>query len=448
MSVRICLVFVFLINLKTSSSSIDGSEKTRKSMFKAVYWQVKPYCYSDEDGSMIGVLPELLKLVNFHCNKYTHRYDQFIEYAAKTLEVTELVSLFHGDTPYGQGALQNLSAANTLWFPYFKLVEAGDFKDFYRRNATQMQLTAIDRVVIIKQSWRISLEYKFIVGLFHCRVFFAYIVCQTVTVSVLTWLLERNRNPDISESLVCGIGDSYWMLMVTLVTVGYGDVCPKSAITKLIMVFWMFSGLFYSAMLTATVLESMNTSNVNSLKNERIAVINNSFEKHYVEKNFHPKHLVSTVSNYQAVMKVRAGDVDVAVVNSHVASYYQHEILEHDYHNGLSMVEEMPIYIPLYIVHSNHTHPEAEALWKCISEHRESIVASSFNKYERLVPIVKTRVVNFAEAAHLHPYQVTAALALASLLIGLCIEYRRRIFLVCKNPKSKIDVQGTGTELT
>jgi voltage-gated potassium channel len=79
---------------------------------------------------------------------------------------------------------------------------------------------------------------------------FAYVLCVgaiTVTLGAFgIYLLERGET-------VQSLGDAFWWAVVTVTTVGYGDVSPRTGEGRLIAVVLMFVGIGVVSVFTATL---------------------------------------------------------------------------------------------------------------------------------------------------------------------------------------------------
>jgi len=76
-----------------------------------------------------------------------------------------------------------------------------------------------------------------------------------VVVAGLMWLCERRANPTQfggEGRPVKGFGSALWWSVVTMTTVGYGDVAPRTLQGRLIAVAWMFVSIVLVSIFTAT----------------------------------------------------------------------------------------------------------------------------------------------------------------------------------------------------
>lgn len=71
--------------------------------------------------------------------------------------------------------------------------------------------------------------------------------------SHLLWALERLDNVQVHKSYGPGVFDSWWIAMVTALTVGYGDKVPITYSGKVISIAWMFAATYCVGMFGAAV---------------------------------------------------------------------------------------------------------------------------------------------------------------------------------------------------
>lgn len=76
------------------------------------------------------------------------------------------------------------------------------------------------------------------------------VVSLTITVigAVLVWLVERGNNPDLHE-----FSESLWWAVVTVTTVGYGDITPLTPLGRVIAAILMVTGIGTIGLLASTL---------------------------------------------------------------------------------------------------------------------------------------------------------------------------------------------------
>tara|TARA_B000000532_G_C18724500_1_gene344017 strand:+ start:142 stop:393 length:252 start_codon:yes stop_codon:yes gene_type:complete len=66
------------------------------------------------------------------------------------------------------------------------------------------------------------------------------------------YLIERVNDPDHFGSIV----RSFWFSIVTMTTIGYGDVTPATPLGKVLAILFGIVGIICIALLTANILEA------------------------------------------------------------------------------------------------------------------------------------------------------------------------------------------------
>ncbi len=109
-------------------------------------------------------------------------------------------------------------------------------------------------------------------------------------VGTLVWLFERHRNPEqFGGTLAQGLGSSMWWSMVTMTTVGYGDLAPRTAGGRIIGIMWMFAALILVSSFTASITSALTLGELqspvkgpNDLSSVRVATVEGSTSADYL----------------------------------------------------------------------------------------------------------------------------------------------------------------------
>jgi len=102
-------------------------------------------------------------------------------------------------------------------------------------------------------------------------------------VGFLFWLVEGRKYPDeYGGKAAQGIGSGIWLALVTMTTVGYGDMAPRTPLGRFVIGSWMIISLIMATSfvagiattLTLTGKSEKTITQLNQLENKKIAVPN------------------------------------------------------------------------------------------------------------------------------------------------------------------------------
>ncbi len=162
-------------------------------------------------------------------------------------------------------------------------------------------------------------------------------------IGTITWLLEKKKNPDnFHPNPVRGIAAGIWWAAVTMTTVGYGDMTPRTLGGRLIALFWMFASLLLVSAIIASVASTLTLakskpliSGPKDLYKARIASIKNSSSDSYLnEKNLQRTYYPSVKSALQAINKQ---EVDAIVYDAPLLKY----LIKQDFSHTLHLVDTL-----------------------------------------------------------------------------------------------------------
>jgi len=120
------------------------------------------------------------------------------------------------------------------------------------------QDSIIDGMTVLKQAFGPSNAW----ALFSLLL----LVILSILFAHLIWIFERKDNPNINKYYGPGVFDSWWLGIVTAMTVGYGDKVPVTVQGKILTIAWMFAGTYCVGMFGAAVTSTfVNSQNLNYL---------------------------------------------------------------------------------------------------------------------------------------------------------------------------------------
>lgn len=90
---------------------------------------------------------------------------------------------------------------------------------------------------------------------FSCFTFLLVIIFAHVV-----YFAERDTNPQFPKNYLDGIDDAMWWSIVSVTTVGYGDIVPMTGVGRIVAVLWMLVGIVMFSILAGIM--SSNFSNI------------------------------------------------------------------------------------------------------------------------------------------------------------------------------------------
>ena len=143
---------------------------------------------------------------------------------------------------------------------------------------------------------RESLGLWGMVGSFFSRAFLVglgVLLTVLLVVGASLWAAERHKNDNIPSKAVPGIGNGMWLAIVTMTTVGYGDIAPVTRSGRLIASVWMLVSMVTASSLTAgiatvltlTQLHVSMISTPSDLDDQRIGVVQGTTSVGFVRRH-------------------------------------------------------------------------------------------------------------------------------------------------------------------
>lgn len=169
---------------------------------------------------------------------------------------------------------------------------------------------------------------------FFSPIFLAYIgalLALLVGIGVAIWLLERRVNTDHFKPNRKGIGDGLWWSAVTMTTVGYGDVTPKTFWGRALGLTWMFASVVLLSFFTAGITTSLTVNQLadkvkgpNDLASARVGSVDQSSSAVYLTQTMHiaPRYFKGVEDGLAAVAQ---GEIDAFVYDKPILRFYVKE---------------------------------------------------------------------------------------------------------------------------
>ncbi len=145
---------------------------------------------------------------------------------------------------------------------------------------------------------------------------------------VAVWLFEGRQNREMfGGGPAQGVGQGIWWAAVTMTTVGYGDLAPKTVGGRIVGVVWMFAAIILISGFTAAISSSLTVSQlggkvrgINDLATARVGTVADSSAEAYLKKN-EIKRLRSFENPRDGLKSLVDAETDAFVFQGPIAKY-------------------------------------------------------------------------------------------------------------------------------
>ena len=260
-----------------------------------------PFSMKDKDGKWEGMSIELWDLI---AKKLELNYE-LKEYTLKTL----LKAVEEQKLDVGIAAITITSERERKF----------DFTHSYYTTGLSIAIPQKS-----SEGWRSLLS-----GIFSYRMLLIVSVLALIlfVVGTVTWLVERKKNHEnFNPNPIKGIASGIWWAAVTMTTVGYGDMTPKTLGGRLIALFWMFASLLLVSSIIAGVASTLTLAKMDYLISKpedlargKVATVRGTVSDNYLQsRKIYPYYYENVSDGLQAIEEKR---VDAMVYDAPLLKY-------------------------------------------------------------------------------------------------------------------------------
>ena len=396
MDIRICVIFLTMVltgaSVGASSTAQPTTETTAnpnngtqangtRYLMDVVYWEQKPFLFVNKKGEIDGIIPQMFEQANEFC--LSGKGDvKITDYKLKMPDRKSFYDLVRSNQSYGDGILSDVRRYNVFWVP---VVAYADRKmDTFKseRNLRAFQLMKSETIVVIVRRDLISLPNKIIRGILSCQQIFFLAILMAVLFGLVVWLIERRKNELYPKSFIRGAGTSLYWSIVSMTTVGYGDITPKNPVGRFIASIWLFVGVMVGCIVVATMTDVVTGVDDLNVQGKKVSVLEYSYEAKTAEKDYGAE--VVGARSYEEVLElVRRGDVFAGMMNADVAAWYQEEINDDSNAVPLRIVQKLPanLYVNCYL--PVHLELQMKKIFKCMYFAKDEVYTHSIEDFQQ-----------------------------------------------------------------
>ena len=358
------------------SSSIPPQQTSNNTLLEGIFWHVKPFIFINEQGSVDGIIPMIFQRAQHFCLHHDQNNTNAITFTHSFLTREK----FHDAMVNGNKALSNISKEQMFWVPIVSLL---DHEWENKAGFRSFQLMKTSEIAVIVGRHYIDLPSKIIRGFLSCRPVLVIAMLVAFIFSFFYWLIERQYDVNFPQSFLKGCCTSLWFGLVSMTTVGYGDITPRSLPGRMLTVIWLFSGVMVLCVMTATVSNFVSGLGDFSVYGQKVAVLENSYEAKAASVDYRA-HIVPAKSYEDAFEMVRHEKVLAAMVNADVVAWYQDELQrDSSNHVALHVIQKLPAHLYIKCMTSVKVDAEVAKLFRCMKDQEDEIYTSSIEHFKR-----------------------------------------------------------------
>ena len=428
----------------------------RKSLFEVAYTNINPYIQVDKStGKATGIIPDIFEFSDLFCHEKntTDDYEHVLGYVSEIKTIPKILELLNSDTSYGENgtALEKISSDRAFWFPVLETIDVNAYRSIKARNLTLFHVKHLKKVAVVVSEKHIHLIEKVRVGLIHTSSVAILALIGGVLFSIIIWFIERWNKQDFDKAFIRGVGTGFWLTVVTMGTVGYGDITPKTCPGRSVAFLWMIVSVVFASVMTATISETVLGTDSLQLYHQKVTAIKKSPEENIVKYDYHGIYVPAEDIN-ELIHNLEYHEAEYGLLNEDIAAAYQDDFQNADQGDEsmeqLSFVYSIDTDIPIeFLVNMND--PVVEKYMKCWKEHKEEVVPSILSKYKQHISYEIVHHISVTKLFLQYPnlfYVCGACLAMiiVGLVYELCLWFKKPVYVLPKAELFKTALESHG----
>ena len=394
----------------------------KTALLEAIFWELKPFIFRTSDGRIDGIIPKIFSEGEYYCGNESSTLILFKKLLPSR---KKYLSLLRSQDQYGKNELVDITQEKAVWFPddSFTTTQNHHVKD---KGLRSFQIMKSEGLAVIMPRYKISLPNKMLHGIFCCRQILVLTSMLALLFGIVMWIAECTYNNKFSLYFVQGAGTGLWWSLVSMTTVGYGDIVPRSIPGRVIASIWLFIGVVIACLMTATVTEVINGLDGLDIYEKKVAVLENSYELR-AAKEMYAADTIPVESYDKALEMVRNGEVFAALMNVDVAAWLQKEINDDKHEVPLRIINVIPATIYINCLISMNLSASAKAAFNCMYKQNDEVYSRSIEHFRRFCHTETLYVDSITDMFQKSAlYQLLLGFLVAIVCLGLVFEFWMR----------------------
>ncbi|XP_012558841.2 uncharacterized protein LOC105845532 [Hydra vulgaris] len=392
-------------------------------LLEAVFYEQIPFIFKTSNGSIDGIIPKMFNEGEYYCFNESNK--KFISFKTLLSSREEFQNLLHSESYRDKNNLLNGTDETQIWFPD-DLYNVTNKEHKKSKNLVSFQIMKSDGLAVIMLRDKISLPSKVLRGIYSCRQIIALTVMMVLLFGMLIWFIECTYNNEFSLFFVNGAATGLWWSVVSMTTVGYGDVVPRSIPGKVIACVWLFIGVVISCLVTATVTEVVTGLEGLDIYEQKVSVLDNSYELK-AAKEMYDADVVPVKTYEEAIKLVREEKVFAALMNVDVAAWKQNEIIDDNHKFPLRIVNVVKAHLYINCLISRNLSKSARDVFNCMNVQKDEVYTRSAKSFQRICNteiLYVDSIIEMFQKSTL--YQLILGFLVTFICLGLGFEFYTR----------------------